>query len=70
MATDLRSSTEDVHLTRFWGGAERGTCIQVTTTYTAPNDFFKHINLTREEALTVAQDLLAFAQNREVEYYD
>jgi len=71
MATELKSTTEDVSLTRFYGGVDRGTCIQVTTTYTAnPEDFFKHISLTREEALTVAQDLMAFAQGREVTEFE
>ena len=68
MATELKSTTEDVSLTRFWGGEGRGTCVQVTTTYTAnPADFFKHISLTREEARTVAQDLMAFAEGKETE---
>ena len=70
MATELKSTTEDVSLTRFYGGEARGTCVQVTTTYTAdPKDFFKHISLTREEARTVAQDLMAFAEGTEEEYY-
>jgi len=71
MATELKSTTEDVSLTRFYGGENRGTCVQVTTTYTAdPADFFKHISLTREEARTVAQDLLAFANEEEEPFYD
>ena len=68
MATELKSATPDVSLTRFYGGRDRGTCVQVTTTYTAdPKDFFKHIPLTREEAATVAADLLAFATHNEKE---
>ena len=70
MATELKSTTEDVSLTRFYGGAARGTCVQVTTTYTAdPKDFFKHISLTREEARTVAEDLMAFATYNEEEHW-
>jgi hypothetical protein len=70
MATELKSTTEDVSLTRFYGGSSRGTCVQVTTTYTAdPNDFFKHISLTREEAATVAADLMRFAAGEEEEYF-
>ena len=62
MATELKSATPDVSLTRFYGGRDRGTCVQVTTTYTAdPKDFFKHISLTRDEARTLAADLAAFA---------
>ena len=68
MSTELRSTTEDVSLTRFWGGKDRGTCVQVTTTYTAdPRDFFKHISLTREQARSVAEDLMAFAEGNEEE---
>jgi len=70
MATDLKSNTEDVMLTRFYGGEDRGTCVQVTTTYTAdPKDFFKHISLTREQARTVAEDLMAFATHNEKEHW-
>lgn len=70
MATELKSTTEDVSLTRFFGGKDRGTCVQVTTTYTArPEDFFKHISLTREQARSVAEDLMAFAEGKEVEDY-
>ena len=66
MATDLKSSTEDVMLTRFFGGQGQGTCVQVTTTYTAdPADFFKHISLTREQALTLGRDLVAFGEGKE-----
>jgi hypothetical protein len=68
MATELKSNTQDVSLTRFFGGQDRGTCVQVTTTYTAdPADFFKHISLTREEARTLAADLAAFAAGQEEE---
>ena len=68
MATELKSRTEDVSLTRFFGGQERGTCVQVTTTYTAnPEDFFKHISLSRDEARTLAADLAAFAAGVEEE---
>ena len=70
MATELKSTTEDVSLTRFYGGEGRGTCVQVTTTYTAdPKDFFKHISLTREQARTVAEDLMAFATHNEEEHW-
>ena len=71
MATDLKSKTEDVMLTRFYGGENRGTCVQVTTTYTAnPADFFKHVSFTREQARTVAEDLMAFANSEEEPVYD
>ena len=71
MSTDLKSRTQDVSLTRFYGGSDRGTCVQVTTTYTAnPEDFFKHVSLTRDQARTLAADLAAFAAGVEEECYD
>ena len=71
MSTELKSRTPDVSLTRFFGGQERGVCVQVTTTYTAnPEDFFKHVSLTRDEARTLAADLAAFAAGVEEECYD
>jgi len=61
MATDLKSTDKDVKLTRFWGGKDRGTCVQITT------DWQEHISLTREQALAVAQDLMLFAHQKETE---
>jgi len=61
MATDLKSTDKDIQLTRFYGGADRGTCIQVTT------DWQEHISLTREQAERLALDLLDFAAKREME---
>ena len=61
MATDLKSTTERVQLTRFWGGQDRGTCVQVTTGWQ------EHVQLTREEARTLAEDLMAFADKKEVD---
>jgi hypothetical protein len=61
MATDLKSTDKTVMLTRFWGGQDRGTCVQITT------DWQEHVSLTREQARAVAEDLLAFADKREVE---
>jgi hypothetical protein len=61
MATDLKSTDKDVMLTRFWGGTDRGTCVQITT------DWQEHVSLTREQARAVALDLLDFADKRESE---
>ena len=70
MSTDLKSRTEAVNLTRFWGG-RRGACVQVTmprTTKLDPTDrFFTSLHLTREQALTLARDLLDFACEDEQE---
>lgn len=72
MATDLKSTTQDVSLTRFYGGKDRGTCVQVTAMQHAGNHvgIYKHVALTREQARSVAQDLLAFANNEEEPAYD
>jgi hypothetical protein len=72
MATNLKSHTDDVSLTRFFAGKDKGTCVQVTTTAryvnsADPRDFFKHISLTRDEAKTLAFDLMAFATHQEEE---
>ena len=71
MATDLKSRTEDVTLTRFYGGEERGTCVQITAMQHSGNHrgIFKHVNLTREQARTVAQDLMDFAEGKEIEFF-
>ena len=62
MATNLESRTQDVALTRFWGGQERGTCVQVNA-----RKWQGHVQLTREEAAQLAQDLMAFADGLETE---
>ena len=63
MATDLKTDTQGVSLTRFYGGAERGVCVQVSAGYG------KQVGLTREEAEVLAQELLAFARGEEEVYY-
>lgn len=71
MSTDLKSRTKDVSLTRFWGGDKRGACVQVTiprTTKLDPTDqFFTSMSFTREDAMTLARDLLDFACEDEQE---
>lgn len=69
MATDLRSHARGVSLTRFFGGADRGVCVQVTTEKREPKgtEFFDSVQLTREQAAALAADLMDFAQSREVE---
>ena len=77
MATDLRSTTKDVSLTRFWGGQMRGSCVQVTQPRdrkslgpVGPADnFFTSVQLTRAQARRLAADLLEFAEQREVEEF-
>ena len=73
MATDLRSKTQNVTLTRFWGGKNKGSCVQVTQHRKDTNmievnvtdKFFTAIQLTREQAADLATDLMAFAMKKE-----
>jgi len=64
MATDLKTQDKAVFMTRFYGGEERGACVQVST------DWQEHVSLTREQARRVAEDLMAFAEGREEECYE
>jgi len=65
MATNLKSHADRVSLTRFFGGSDRGPCVQVTVHEGAGQ--FEHVALTRAQAAAVAADSLDFAQGREVE---
>ena len=73
MATDLRSKTKNVTLTRFWGGKNKGSCVQVTQPRKDTNmievnvtdTFFTSIQLTREQAADLATDLMTFAMKKE-----
>ena len=73
MATDLRSKTQNVTLTRFWGGKNKGSCVQVTQPRKDTNmievnvtdKFFTSLQLTREQAADLAMDLMAFAMKKE-----
>jgi hypothetical protein len=72
MSTDLKSSTQDVSLTRFWAGLEQK--VQVTTPrssnlgpLTTADKFFQSIQLTRDEARSLALDLFRFAEHQEAE---
>ena len=74
MSTELKSHANGVSLTRFFGGKERGSCVQVThkrfdpTEKRGPADkFFDSVQLTRAQAAALAADLLDFAQGREQE---
>lgn len=74
MATDIKSRADGVDMTRYWGGNDKGTCVQISTPrdsvnnpVTTADQFFKSISLTREQAKQVAADLLAFAEGKEVE---
>jgi hypothetical protein len=64
MATDLKTRDKAVLLTRYYGGEERGTCVQVST------DFGQYIQLTRKQAEQLALDLLDFAAKQEMADYE
>ena len=79
MSTELRNvpdcrAQNELNQTRFWGGENRMTCIQVTQvkpkserTTSGSTDFFNHLSLTRHQARMLATELMLFAEEREVE---
>ena len=80
MSTQLRNvpdceAQNELTQTRFWGGEDRMTCLQVTqvkpkserTTGAGVADFFNHLSLTRHQARMLAVELMMFAEGREVE---
>ena len=79
MATDLRNvpdcvAQNELTQTRFWGGKDRLTCIQITQRkpkYDSDNggDFFNHIQLTKHQARMLAVELMLFAEGREVKEF-
>ena len=82
MSTQLRNvpdceAQNQLSQTRFWGGADRMTCLQVTqvkpkserTTGAGAADFFNHLSLTRHQARMLATELMLFAEEREVEEF-
>ena len=74
MSTELQSHAKGVSLTRFFGGKDRGSCVQVTQKRFDPSEnrgpadkFFDSLQLTRAQAAALAADLQDFAQGREKE---
>ena len=80
MSTELRTvpdcvAQNELTQTRFWGGKDRMTCLQVTqvkpkserTTGAGAADFFNHLSLTKHQARMLAVELMLFAEGREVE---
>ena len=64
MATELRNVPQtEIAQTRFAGGVERGTMLQLTV---SDNGSFQAISVTREQAALLAQELLLFANGNEV----
>jgi len=82
MSTELRDvpncvAQNQLSQTRFWGGEDRLTCIQVTQvkpkserTTSGSTDFFNHLSLTRHQARMLAVELMLFAEGREVEEFE
>ena len=77
MSTELRNvpdcvAQNELTQTRFWGGKDRMTCIQVTQRKPkgegkGASDFFNHLSLTKHQARQLATELMLFAEEREVE---
>ena len=80
MSTQLRKVPQctaqfELTQTRFWGGADRMTCLQVTQRKAKTDgkarlmreDFFDHLQLTKHQARMLAVELMLFAEDREVE---
>jgi len=67
MSTRLESNTEDLTLTRFRAAEETMLLLsRERTREENPSDrFFDTLRLTREEARTLAEDLLLFANEEE-----
>jgi hypothetical protein len=77
MSTDLRNvpdcvAQNELTQTRFWGGKDRMTCVQITQRNPQYNsdhggDMFNHLQLTKHQARQLAVELMLFAEGREVE---
>jgi len=80
MSTELRNvpdceAQNELSQTRFWGGEDRMTCIQVTQvkpkherTFNGHSNFFNHLSLTKHQARMLAVELMLFAEGREVDW--
>ena len=77
MSTELRNVPDcaaqyELTQTRFWGGADRMTCVQVTQRKskldTDPgHPGYNYLQLTKHQARQLAVELLLFAEGVEVE---
>ena len=82
MSTDLRNVPDctfqnELTQTRFWGGKDRMTCLQVTQVRhdldhhrSDVADFFNHLVLTRHQARMLATELMLFAEGCEVDEFE
>jgi hypothetical protein len=64
MSTELKTKMSDHSMTQFWGGDNRGVCVQITAS--APLQVYDTvegwIQLTMEEAAALCSDLSAFVK--------
>ena len=68
MATELRVvPNTDISQTRFAGGVDRGTMLQLTV---INQNSFQHISITRDEARSLAAELLLFAEGNEITEFE
>jgi len=63
MATQIESNIEDVRMTRYNAGSERGVCIMITRDG-------QSISITRDEARAMAETMIAIAEGNETEVWD
>jgi hypothetical protein len=82
MSTELRNvpdcvAQNELTQTRFWGGKDRMTCIQITQRKargfkqpTTSDGFHNHIELTKHQARMLAVELMLFAEGREVDEFE
>ena len=79
MSTELRKvpdcvAQNELSQTRFWGGKDRMTCVQITQRKPKgekagiASDFFNHISLTKHQARMLATELMLFAEGREIDW--
>ena len=70
MSTELRAVPgTEIKQTRFYGGDDRGVCIQITKSKHYPDNsgnYVDYIQLTRRQASLVAGELYLFADSLEV----
>ena len=69
MSTELRNvpgcvAQNELRQTRFWGGKNRQTCLQVT------NRRGEFLQLDKFQARALAVELMLFAEGREVEEFE
>jgi hypothetical protein len=77
MSTQLRNvpgcrAQNELTQTRFWGGADRLQCLQITqrkrkVSVDATDKWFTSLQLDRTQARQLAVELMLFAEGREVE---